>query len=98
MKKYLNIVVILLICLLLTGCGNNKVILKCSGESKQTNYTISTNYEVVSKKNIVSKVNIKQVIKSDDKKVLSNFKKQLSNQYKSNNNTYGGYKYNININ
>ena len=98
MKKYLNLLLILFCCLLLTGCKGKKEVLKCEGVSKQTNYTISTNYEIESRDNIVSKVIVKQVIQSKNKKILTSFKKQLTNQYKSNNSTYGGYKYDININ
>ena len=83
MKKILSLVVVLSLCILLTGCGK---VLKCSSSSEQKNYNISTDYK------------IKQVIESKDKKVLQNFKKQLEDQYKSNNTVYGGYSYKVKIN
>lgn len=97
-KKYVNIcivvVVLVVLCILLVGLFGNKGV-KCSSSSEQKNYTISTDYMIKAKKKIVTSVTIKQVIESKDKKVLENFKKQLEDQYKSNNNSYGGYKYKV---
>lgn len=92
MKKLINVGLVLCLCLLLTGCGKT---LKCSSSSEQKNYNISTDYTIKSSNKIVTKVTIKQVIESKDKKVLKNFKKQLEDQYKSNNTVYGGYDYKV---
>lgn len=94
MKKGISLVVVLSLCILLTGCGK---VMKCSSSSEQKNYNISTDYKIESSGKIVTKVTIKQVIESKDKKVLENFKKQLEDQYKSNNTVYGGYDYKVKI-
>jgi len=94
MKKIASLVVVLSLCILLTGCGKA---LKCSSSSAQKNYSISTDYAIKSNKDIVTKVTIKQVIESSDKKVLKNFESQLKSQYESNNKAYGGYDYKLKI-
>ena len=94
MKKIVSLVVVLSLCILLTGCGKA---LKCSSSSEQKNYSISTDYVIKSNKDIVTKVTIKQVIESSDKKVLKNFESQLKSQYESNNKAYGGYDYKLKI-
>lgn len=95
MKKIINVGLVVALCILLTGCGKT---IKCSSKSPQKNYDISSDYTIKSKGDIVTSVTIKQVIESKDKKVLENFKKQLEEQYKSNNTVYGGYNYKVKIN
>ena len=92
MKKIISLGLVLSLCILLTGCGK---VVKCSSKSPQKNYDISTDYTIKASGDIVTSVTIKQVIESKDKKVLENFKKQLEEQYKSNNTVYGGYKYKV---
>ena len=94
MKKIISLGLVLSLCILLTGCGK---VVKCSSKSPQKNYDISTDYTIKASGDIVTSVTIKQVIESKDKKVLENFKKQLEEQYKSNNTVYGGYKYKVKI-
>ena len=95
MKKVFSLIAVLSLCFLLTGCGK---VMNCKNEkSEQKNYSISTDYKIKSKGDIVTSVTIKQVIESKDKKVLENFKKQLEDQYKSNNTVYGGYDYKVTI-
>lgn len=96
MKKFLKLLLIVLVCIFLTGCGK-KTTLECSSNSKQTNYEINTNYTIKAKKDIVNEVKIKQVIKSKDKKILENFEKQLKKQYQLNKKIYGGYTYELKI-
>lgn len=95
--KRINLILFICFCLLLTGCNVEKVVVNCKSSTKQSNYSIKSNYKIISRKDIVEKVTIKQVIKSGDNDVLKKFEKQLLEQYKSNNNFYGGYKYDIKI-
>ena len=95
MKKIASVVLVFALCLLLTGCGKT---LKCSSSSKQVDYKISTDYSIKSSGGIVKSVTIKQVITSKKKKRLEDFKSQLTEQYETNNKSYGGYKYKVNIN
>jgi len=94
MKKLISVGLVLVLCILLTGCGKT---MKCNSSSKQKDYTISTDYVIKSNKDIVTKVTIKQVIESKDKDVLKNFESQLKSQYESNNKAYGGYDYKLKI-
>ena len=94
MKKIINIGLVLALCILLTGCLGGKTT-KCSSSSEQKDYSISTDYTIKSKSNIVTSINIKTVIESKEKKVLEKFKKQLEDQYKGNNTSYGGYDYKV---
>ena len=96
-KQYTSIILLTVLCLLLTGCKGKKVETTCKSSSKQTNYEINTKYTINSRKDIVESVKINQTITSDDKKVLSDFEKQLKDQYKSNKSLYGGYTYNIKV-
>ena len=95
MKKIINIALVLCLCVLLTGCGKT---VKCTSTSKQKKYTMDTEQVIKTKGDIVTSITTKQVIESKDKKVLENFKKQLEEQYKSNNTVYGGYDYKVKIN
>ena len=95
MKKLMSAGLLLVLCILLTGCG--KTITCNNPKSEQKDYSISTDYKIKAKGDIVTSITIKQVIESKEKKVLKNFKKQLEDQYKSNNNIYGGYDYKVSI-
>lgn len=97
MKKYISIVAVIVLCLFLTGCKGKKVVTNCSSSSKQTNYEIKTEYAINSRKDIVESVEINQTITSKDNKVLTNFEKQLKDQYKSNASLYGGYTYDVKV-
>ncbi len=95
MKKICIIITLLFMCFLLTGCGIKTT--NCSLNNKQSNYEINTNYSINSKEGIVKNIKINQTIKSNDKKILKDFEKQINNQYEYNNRLYGGYKYSIKI-
>ena len=96
MKKIFKISFVFMLAILLTGC-KKQVVTKCSLSSDQSpsGYTIETNYQIYSIDNEVNKVKSIEVVESKNKTVLSYFKKQLEEQYKSYNKEYGGYEYNI---
>ncbi len=99
MKKIRKILISLTLVLILTGCKGKEIITKCSLESDQSanGYVLKADYSIYSEDNIVKKVVINQTITSKDKEKLEKFKKTFDNQYKSNNKSYGGYKYKIKI-
>lgn len=100
MKKHINLVLFLSLIVLLTGCKEKEVITKCVFTDNQVNsgYKMKNEYKIYSKDEIVNKVIIKQVITSDNKEILSNFKKNIEESYNSNNSRYRGYSVKTSIN
>ena len=102
MRKIISLSLVIVVCLTLCGCGCSKksdnLSSKCSLESNQKDYKLETNHKIYSKKDVVTKVETKTTITSSNKEKLEQFEKDLTSQYKSLNNTYGGYDYDIKIN
>ena len=99
MKKYIKTLLLILITIILCGCGKKLEITKCNFKSDQSasSYKINTKYTIYSYKDIVEKVDINQVITSSNKNVLKEFKQSFNSQYKLNSKTYGGYEYKMKI-
>lgn len=98
MKKNLNILLIIITIILMSGCAlDGKKVTECTLNSDQVanGYTMSSSYKISSSNDIVTKIKIEQVVKSQSKSILDYQEKSLKDQYKSLNDTYGGYKYSI---
>lgn len=97
MKKYVKFLLLILVTIILSGCGNKLDTAECSFESNQSDYNIETKYKIYYKDNIVKKVDIDEVITSSSNDKLEEFNKSFKNQF-DNNSRYGGYTYDIKAN
>ena len=97
MKKYISLIIVLFLCIIVSGCKKKYDITTCKSTNKQEKYTIETKYTIESTKGIVEKVKLNQTIKSDNEEVLKDFEKNQKEQYGINKSLYGGYTYDINI-
>ena len=88
----LLIITVLVVCMIVFR--DRKMI--CTLQSKQDNYTIDTTYTIFYRKNIVQNVKINEIVSSDDSTILDQFESDWEEQYKYNQDTYGGYTYIIN--
>ena len=98
MKKYIKLLLLIIVVTILSGCKSKLDTVECNFESKQSDYKINTNYKIYYKDNIVEKVDIDEVITSSSKDKLDEFNNSFKSQYDSNNSMYGGYTYDIKIN
>lgn len=89
MKKIVKLSMAILVSLALTGCGDKKaqtnskeLITECVRTATiQEGVSVNLNYKVISKDGIVAKIETVEVVTSDDKSVLENFKKSAENTY-----------------
>jgi len=91
MKKYLGILVIVVI--FLTGCGEKETIKICKSTNEDTinGYRLDAEYKIYSKGDIVEKVETKEIVTSESEELLDYFEAYLQNTYTSINETFGGY-------
>lgn len=96
MKKFVKLTFVMMLVVLLAGCGKDKVI-KCTLNSDQSasGYKIKSEYNMYSTGDIVNKVVTTETVESKNNTILAYFEKQLKTQYKTNNDNYGGYTYEI---
>jgi hypothetical protein len=88
----LLIITVLVVCMIVFR--DRKMI--CTLKINQDNYTIDTTYTIFYKKDIVQNVKIDETVSSSDSSVLDQFESDWEEQYKYNQDTYGGYTYKIN--
>ena len=92
MKK----VIILVILILLTGCGKDKYT-TCTIDFNNTtlNYSMSAEYKIYSKKGFVTKIIKNEEYSSKDKETINYLKELKEIEYSNLSDIYGGYTYNI---
>lgn len=100
MKKFLKLVAVLLVVVILCGCGvksEEEKVIKCTSSQKDlTNgYEIRSEYNIYTKGDIVKSVKTKETVTSDQESILSYFQTTLNTTYEKYNNEYGGYKYEV---
>ncbi len=97
MKKFVKLTFAFMLVVLLTGCLGKDKVTKCTMTSDQSasGYKMTSEYNVYSSKDEVNKVQTTETIESKNNTILAYFEKQLKSQYKANNDSYGGYKYEI---
>lgn len=97
MKKFVKIAFAFMLVVLLTGCFGKEKVAKCTLTSDQSSsgYKIKSEYNMYYSGDIVNKVVTTETVESKNNTILAYFEKQLKTQYKSNNDNYGGYKYEI---
>ena len=97
MKRVFKFLFIFVFVFLLAGCKGGKVVTKCTLVSDQSasNYTLKSEYNVISNKDKVYRVETVEVVESKNNTILAYFEDQLKKQYKSYNDTYKGYKYDV---
>ena len=97
--KYIRICIVIIICLLVVGCGNKNVTKTCTivSDQSESGYKSNTTYTIYSKNDIVTKVEQKEVIDSKKKDILDFYKNEYNSMYKKYNKTYGGYNYDVSI-
>lgn len=76
---------------------NNYKITKCTLDNDQSksDYKSITNYTIYSKNNVVKKVISKEVLTSKNTTIIMYFTDLLEKQYKSENDKYGGFSYDV---
>ena len=77
MKKYIKLLLLIIVVTILSGCKSKLDTVECNFESKQSDYKINTNYKIYYKDNIVEKVDIDEVITSSSKDKLDEFNEFL---------------------
>ena len=97
MKKFVKLTFAFMLVVLLTGCLGKDKVTKCTLKSDQSasGYKITSEYNVYSSKDEVNKVVTTETVESKNNTILAYFEKQLKSQYKANNDSYGGYKYEV---
>ena len=97
MKKFVKLTFAFMLIVLLTGCLGKDKVTKCTLKSDQSasGYKITSEYNVYSSKDEVNKVVTTETVESKNNTILAYFEKQLKSQYKANNDSYGGYKYEV---
>jgi len=97
MKKVLKVFSVMLVSILLFGCGekNSKEFVKtCEMTSNDpaNGYKLSSVYKIYGTSNVVDKVVTTETVESEDEETLDYFKEYLSTTYDTYNKAYGGYK------
>ncbi len=99
MKKFLKLVVVLLVITVLCGCGTKEEekIIKCTSSQKNlaNGYEIKSEYNIYAKGDVVKSVKTKEVVTSDQESILNTFETTLNSTYSTYSKEYGGYKYEI---
>lgn len=95
MKKGIKFISLLLITVLLSGCENNSDLKTTKCTLSKTNedalYNLKSEYVIYSNDGVVSKVETTETVISTSGPILDYFESYLTNLYKTNNETYGGY-------
>ena len=92
MKKIFIVIIIIL----LTGCGNDKTIkCKISFENKELNYIMNATYKIYSKKGFVTKIVKEEKYESNSRDTIKYLVESKKIEYSNLNGNYGGYTYNI---
>lgn len=80
MKK---IFTVLVLCILLTGCGEKEKSITCTRSTNQTNLSLDVTYNVTYKGKYVTKESRKEVLKTSDESIIKAYKAQLENIFES---------------
>ncbi len=100
MKKILKLSVVMLLALVLVGCGAKEdKVLKCTLKQNDVvnGYSAESIYEITTDGKIVKNVVSTEIVTSSDESILKTFETTLKNSYGKMNETYGGYDNNIKI-
>jgi uncharacterized lipoprotein YehR (DUF1307 family) len=97
MKKKVLFVMLGLVLLLVTGCGNKMEVTKCTltNDNKTSGYKLEAVYKIYAKNDEVQKVETTEIVTSSNSSVLSYFESYINKTYKTYNDSYGGYTYNV---
>ena len=100
MKRVFNLLVIFVEIIFISGCSVPLVgqkVTKCTLDNDQSKsgYKTLTTYNIYSKKNIVTKVSYEEVLSSENTTILKYFEDLNKKQFETQNNTYGGYTFDI---
>lgn len=97
MKKIFKLIFVLLLVISLAGCKGKEKVVKCTSSSNQSasGYNITSNYDIYYSGEEVNKIITTETVESKNNTILAYFEKQLKNQYKQNNDNYGGYTYEV---
>lgn len=95
MKKVLVLLPIMLLCL--TGCGEKSGTIKCELSTKDVvnGYEVTAEYNIYYTGDLVDSVKTTEVVTSTDEDILSQFEDTLNDTYSVYNDTYGGYTYKV---
>lgn len=94
--KIFKCLLLIIICLLLVGCKNEKSVsntCKLISDQSANGYKSTTKYVIYSKDGVVKTIEQTEVVESNNKNILDFFSKQYEKQYNNYSDTYGGYTY-----
>ena len=96
MKKSLKIFAIIVVAIIMTGCGSKSaksVVEKCTLSKNDTTngFELVSEYNIYAKGNEVYKVVTTETVTSENDTILSYFEDTLNETYKSASKLYGGY-------
>ena len=100
MKNILKSCLVIVMVIMLAGCGSVKdeeKTITCTLHKNDVinNYELNSTYEVKAKGEVVTNVTSTEVVSSNSADILSYFEETLNSTYKTMNDTYGGYDVNI---
>lgn len=96
MKKYFNVIMLVMAIVMLTGCGKEEqaeLVKTCTLSSEVSEYTMNNEYKVYGNDKTVDKVITVETIESDDAATLAYFETFAKTTYDTMNRLYGGYSY-----
>ena len=99
MKKSLKIFSLVVIVVILCGCGikQKKTTVNCKLSQKNPNngYELKATYTIYATNGVVDTVKTTEEITSNEESILNYFNTNLNSTYENYNNKYGGYKYKV---
>lgn len=87
-----NMIIIVLM-ILLTGCGTKKMVCELKVDNDTQNYKLSAKYEIKYQNNLVKNVTTTETYMSNNSQVLEYFDKYLTKTYKDFYKNYGNISY-----
>ena len=97
MKKIIfSLTIFLTVVLFTAGCGSsNKVTCTLESDQSASGYKLKAEYNIYYDGDVVTKVDTTETIESSNNSILSYFEKATKEQYKTNNEKYKGYDYEV---
>jgi hypothetical protein len=86
-------IIIIVLMILITGCGTKKMICELNVDNTNQNYKLIGKYEIRYQNNLVKNVTTTETYISDNSQVIEYFDKYLTKTYKDFNKNYGNISY-----
>lgn len=100
MNKFIKIIFVFIGIIFICGCQKTTIgqnVTKCTLDNDQSKsgYKVKTTYKIYSKNDIVTKVDTNEILTSENTTIIKYFDDLYKKQYKSENDKYGGYTYDV---